>query len=308
MTTSANYQSNLKARYMTAKFTLSQGVYPNSGGSQTLFVPLNSTVGNLYGEINIRNEIGLNNNSAAISLFGLENETIKTLSRINLNSNYDLWTDNQVDIYAGYVLDSDSGLPPLVYTGQIRSAGADYNNTERPFVVQSLQGGVSRNVVSPPTSISGNISINDLLKSLANRNGSNYVGNGVTGSVSNIAYDGSLIQQIEKICRDYNLVKNWDFTKNILYVSPSGTALSNQVYELNVNTGMIGSPQPLEDGVSVAAYFNPSLVLGQTVNLTSAYYDYVNRPWIINAMFHILQNRGTDWLTVMTLNNFYTTV
>lgn len=308
MATTANYQSNLKARYMTAKFTLSEGVYPNSGGNQTLFVPLDSTVGNLYGEINIRNEIGLNNNSAIITIFGLQNEIINTLSRINLNSNFDLWTDNQVDIYAGYVLDSASGLPPLVYTGQIRSAGADYSNPDRPFVVQSLQGGVSRNVVSPPTSISGNISINDLLKSLANRNGSTYIGNGVTGSVSNIAYDGSLIQQIEKICRDYNLVKNWDFTKNILYVAPSGTALSNGVYELNANTGMVGSPQPLEDGVSVAAYFNPSLVLGQTINLTSQYYDYVNRPWIINAMFHILQNRGQEWLTVMTLNNFYTAV
>ncbi len=308
MATNANYKSDLKTRYMTAKFTLSEGVYPNSGGNQTLFVPLNSSAGNLYGEINISNEIGLNNNSSIVNIFGLENEIINTLSRINLNSNYDLWTDNQVDIYAGYVLDSDSGLPPLVYTGQIRSAGANYSDTNRPFVVKSLQGGVSRNVVSPPTSVSGNISLNDLLKSLANRNGSTYIGNGVNGSVSNIAYDGSLIQQIEKICKDYNLVKNWDFTKNILYVAPSGTALSNEVYELNANTGMVGSPQPLEDGVSVAAYFNPSLVLGQTVNLTSQYYDYVNRPWIINAMYHILNNRGDEWLTIMTLNNFYTTV
>jgi hypothetical protein len=306
MATTANYQSNLKTRYMTAKFTLSQGVYPNSGGNQELFVPLNSSAGNLYGEINIRNEIGLNNNSAVITIYGLDVEIINTLSRINVNSNYDLWTDNQVDIFAGYVLDSATGLPPLVYTGQIRSAGADFSNTDRPFVVKSLQGGVSRNALAPPTSVSGQISLNDLLKSLANRDGSNYVSNNVTGSVSNVAYDGSLIQQIEKICRDNNLIKNWDFTKNILYVSPSGTALSNQVYELNSNTGMIGSPQPLEDGVSVAAYFNPSLTLGQTINLTSQYYDYVNRPWIINAMFHVLQNRGDEWLTVMTLNNFYT--
>ena len=308
MATTANYQSNLKTRYMTAKFTLSQGVYPNSGGNQELFVPLDSSAGNLYGEINIRNEIGLNNNSAVITIYGLNTEIINTLSRINVNSNYDLWTDNQVDIFAGYVLDSATGLPPLVYTGQIRSAGADYSNPDRPFIVKSLQGGVSRNVLAPPTSISGQISLNDLLKSLANRDGSNYVGNGVTGSVSNVAYDGSLIQQIEKICRDNNLIKNWDFTRNILYVSPSGTALSNQVYELNANTGMLGSPQPLEDGISVAAYFNPSLTLGQTINLTSEYYNYVNRPWIINAMFHVLQNRGDEWLTVMTLNNFYTTV
>ncbi len=308
MATTANYKSDLKTRYMTAKVTLSEGVYPNSGGSQTLFIPLDSSAGNLYGEVNIRNEIGLNNNSAIITIFGLENDLINTLSRINLNSNYDLWADNQVDIYAGYVLDSDSGLPPLVYTGQIRSAGANYSNTDRPFVIQSLQGGVSRNIVSAPTGISGNISLNDLLKSLASRNGSTYIGNGVTGSVSNIVYDGSLIQQIEKICRDYNLVKNWDFTRNILYVAPSGTALSNEVYELNANTGMIGSPQPLEDGVSVAAYFNPSLVLGQTINLTSQSYNYVNRPWIINAMFHILSNRGDEWMTIMTLNNFYTAV
>ena len=308
MATTANYQSNLKTRYMTAKFTLSQGVYPNSGGNQELFVPLNSSAGNLYGDINIRNEIGLNNNSAVITIYGLNVEIINTLSRINVNSNYDLWVDNRVDIFAGYVLDSATGLPPLIYTGQIRSAGADFSNPDRPFVVKSLQGGVSRNVLAPPTNISGQISLNDLLTSLANRNGSSYVSNGVTGSVFNITYDGSPIQQIEKICRDNNLVQNWDFTKNILYVAPSGTALSNQVYELNSNTGMIGSPNPLEDGVSVACYFNSSLTLGQTINLKSEYYDYVNRPWIINAMFHVLQNRGDEWLTVLTLNNFYTTV
>jgi hypothetical protein len=308
MPTAADFKSNLKTRYMTVKFTLSQGVFPNSNGNQELFVPLNSTFDNLYGEINISNEIGLNNNQAIITIYGLQIDTINTLSRINLNSNFDLWSDNQVDIYAGYTLDSVAGLPPLVYTGQIRSAGADFSNPDRPFIVKSLQGSVSRNIISPPTNVSGTIGLDNLLRSLAGRSGSSYVSNGVTGSVKNVTYEGSLIQQMEKICRDYNLVQNWDFTRNILFVSPSGTPLSSQVYELNSNTGMIGSPQPLEDGVSVAAYFNPSLTLGQTINLTSQYYEYVNRPWIINAMHHILQNRGEEWLTIMTLNNFYTTV
>ena len=304
----ANYKAELKTRYMTAKFILSEGVYPNSGGSKELFVPLNSTAGNLYAQVKIVNEIGLNNNKATIKIFGLEIDTINTLSRININSNYDLWTDNQVDIYAGYALDSDTGLPPLVYSGQIRSAGADFSQPDRPFTVKSLQGGISRNLVTQPTNIKGVVSLNDLLRSLASRNGSNYISNNVTGSIENPTYVGSAIQQIEKICKDANLVQNIDATRNILYVAPSGTALNDAIYELNMNTGMIGSPNPLEDGVAVACYFNPTLILGQTINLTSQYYNYVNRPWIINAMYHVLENRGREWTTVLTLNNFYTAV
>ena len=152
----------LKTRYIQIRLIFDDNVSPTkfAGGYNTKVITCNSGANQLTADIDISMYSGLQPGIANIVIYGLSIDDINAFSRINLVGN--LMYQNWVEIYAGYNVDN-SGLPPLVFRGQVAFAGANFNDPNRPFKIYSVQNVFTQNSISSPTSIEGDISINSML-------------------------------------------------------------------------------------------------------------------------------------------------
>ena len=301
----------LNTRYMTIKITLDNDILFTSSGSNTKTFTCNSGVNGNYNylkaECVILNMIGLTNNQAYIKIYGMLSDDINTLTRAN-TTGLQLYTENRVQVYAGYALDN-TGLPPLVYSGQIRTAGGNLNNPNREFLIVSMQNLNYQSMIASNINVKGDIAIDDLLRTMANTSGFSYSGNGVTGIITTPIFIGSFISQVSQLCEQNNLqytISN--LSSNVLFVAPIGQSyFIDTAYTINSNNGMLGYPLIEEQGISVRVRFNPVLQLGLSVKIESTYTWVNNQTWYINAMQHNLQNQDAKWETTLKLTGLFGT-
>jgi hypothetical protein len=299
--------NNLNTRYMTIKITLD--LLFTSTGTNTKTYTLNSGVNDNYSYLSaecvILNGIGLTSNQAYITIYGMLLEDIITLTRSNITG-YLLYTGNQVQVYAGYTLDNQD-LPPLVYSGQIRTAGGNLNNPNREFMIASMQSLNQQSVIAPTTNVKGNISLDSLLKTIANASGFTYSGNDIQGIVENPIYKGSFINKINQICEHYNLhyaISN--LSSSTLLVAQQGQPLfTSSAYIINATSGMLGYPTIEEQGISVRVRHNPVLQIGLPVQVESLYTWVNDQTYYISAMQHVLQNQEAKWESTLKLTGYF---
>lgn len=120
-------------------------------------------------------------------------------------------------------------------------------------------------------------------------------------TVSNYLYNGPLAKQIKKL----ELVGDIDayIDDDILVVKDLGKGLKGDVRVISVNTGMINAPVPDEKGVKVRVLFDPSIKLGQQIEIQSDVNKAVNGQYVIYEMAVSLMSRGLDWYMDLSCNN-----
>lgn len=294
-------QNDLSVRYITIELTLDTGSFPGTNGSNTKIITCNSTQDTITAEIEIINTIGFQQGTANVVIYGLINDDINAFTRANLQFPDQLLANN-ITIYAGYSIDNN-GLPPFVYSGQILTAGPDYNNPSRPFKISSMIGILGMNQLVPTINPKGQISINQLFQTILAPSGLTYVPNNVASDVyvSNPIFTGSYQQQLQEACQHYGY--SYRQIGDNVYVSPTGTPLVNDIYILNANNGMLGYPILEQFGLSVRMRFNPVIKFGQSITVQS-YLPIANANWYINGLQHSLQNKGRKFETVLKLNAY----
>lgn len=309
--------TEISTRYMTIKLILDPGMYPpvpgpsratvfpgstTEGGtsSNVKILTCNSDVDSLTAEVTISKATGWNDCSAYAVIYGLNIDDINAFSRYNPAFASEI-LQNWIEIYAGYTTDAN-GLPPFVYRGQIRMAGADLNNPSRGFTVISQMGLTNQNTISPTTAPQGTIKLSTLFSEIASKFTPPliYKGTNVTGIADHPNYSGAINDQIKNACADYGFTCRVD--GEYLLVAPVGQSFSSDVFVLNSQNGMLGYPVPEEFGISVRLRFNPTVQFGQRIKIESQLL-IANNTWYINGMTSILQNRGNKWETRLILNN-----
>lgn len=296
---------SLLTRYITINLILDQGQFAGgSAGQNEKIITANSDNDSLSVEVVIQKSGGFLQNSANITIYGMTIEDCNSFTRFNQLSPLQMYA-NRVQVYAGYSLGTN-GLPPLAYDGQVYIAGADFNNPSRPFKIVSLAGIYSQNVVAPHTNPQGAVSLSNLFQGIiSNSQNPNlvYMPNNVQGTVSNVVYTGSWIQQMQHACDDYG----YQFTLdgNNVMIAPKGSAYTNAVFNLSADTGMLGYPNIVQLGVDVRTRYNPSIIFGQQINVTSTLQTQANGTWFINGLAHTLSNQGPKFETALKLNRTF---
>ncbi len=99
-------------------------------------------------------------------------------------------------------------------------------------------------------------------------------------NIANYSYSGSAAKQIDKL----NEIGGIDAYEDngTLVIKDAGKALVNNVHELSMETGMIGTPESTEYGVRVRMLLAPGITLGGQISLKS----YLN-PLIFNGDYYI---------------------
>ena len=310
-----------KTRYLTIKLS----IFPDPINAPAVksfekFIMCNSGISpdnNSYigAEVGIQRSFGFLHDTANIIIYGMDDSAINTFTRTNLPGLQALSIASQVTIYAGYSLGSD-GLPPFVYSGFVLRAGADYNvSRDRPFYITTMQNYFSQVQVQPPYNPQGQVTIDNMLKAIATNAGYYYQSTGVTGVVKNPIYSGAngFLSQMRQACSDNGYTFKFisdgksvaDSSSDTVFVCPIGQPLTNNVFTLSKNNGMIGYPIIEDFGVTVKLYFNPAIQIGQLIKIDSIAMPFVNnQSWYVNSIQHSLQNKTEEWFTYLQLNTF----
>lgn len=315
--------NNLKIRYITIRLDIvNSGSNENttfSDGTTTKFVygysgsPITQGMNSAgYAKIDcfIQAGIGSLDNVATIKIFGMNIADINSFTRTNLAGSYDIYTANQITIYAGYNLNSD-GLPPLVYSGGVIRSAPDYNITrDRPLIIKSIQNFAFDNINVLPTNIKGTISLDNLFRFICNKQGNLvYQGYNVKGNAYNPIASGSVYQQLEHIANKYGYkvhrASSGTFNQNVVYIAPKNSPFKDSQFILSAQNGMIGFPNIEDFGFSVKTYFNPNILIGQKIQVHSESVPYINnKDLYVNQMTHDLHNREEPFYTTLQLNTY----
>lgn len=101
---------------------------------------------------------------------------------------------------------------------------------------------------------------------------------------------------------------DWSIQDGELLLLPKKNALANnEGFLISEETGLIGSPQKVSDGLEVRCYLNNVMRVGQLCRVESMLTEYTG-DFKITKLQMKGSNKGNDWTCVLTLQNgtFYT--
>lgn len=319
-------QDKVKTRYLVIRLDItdqnSNATFENGSTTKYIYgfsgspVSAGNTLvqGSAYAKLDciIQAGISYQSNVASISISGMDVSDINTFSRANLFNFFDVYSANQVTIYAGYSLNSN-GLPPLIFNGNVMYAGPDYNNSrDRRFIIRAMQLYSLANTNLTPLNIKGSISIDNLFRFICQKMDYNYRGYNVTGNAYNPILTGDGKSMIDNAVQRYGYVRYFstdpEGNYNTVYVAPKGQGFEVTNFTLSAANGMIGYPVIETAGFSVRTYFNPSIAVGQGIKVDSITVGYINNKQLyINQMIHDIHNREEPWESVLQLNEYSVT-
>jgi hypothetical protein len=93
---------------------------------------------------------------------------------------------------------------------------------------------------------------------------------------------------------------DWSVQDGELVVIPANAVLPGEAVELSQETGMVGSPEATDNGLSLQCLCNPALRIGGLVRVRSIL-DYFNGDYKIVNLQHQGDAIGGDWLTKLTV-------
>lgn len=258
-------------------FVLAQDVFKNTGSS-TLEVT------GLRASINIEKAGGAQFSTLEGQIFGISQEDMNDIttlfwSKNNLNK-------NTIEVYA---VDDSGAYTSLVFAGSITQAWAYYQQMPDVYLyINAMNIFYNLQKPWPPTSYKGSIDVATAIQKIATGLGYNFENNGVNSKLNNLYVADTGIKQIQEIAIAANIDVYFD--DNTVAICPAGQARKGYDVDISESTGMIGYPTFDGLGVDIEVLFNPSIVWGGKINVTSTL-QRANGEWTLTSLNHILQSQ-----------------
>ena len=308
-------QQSFAQKIINFTFFLSQ----NSGTAQpNTFAGTNSnqlSVAGLRSRVRITNASPPTGSTADISIWGLPPQIINQLTSTGVIGNK--LVGNGIVVNAGVSARSDASAAaanvqppqgfPTVFGGTIWYAFGDYNAQPEVPLIISATAGLSAAVLSTvPTSYTGKTSVSAIFQKFANQlktpGGQSvaFENNGVSGSLSNPYFPGTLSQQIDSAARAAGINAQLVDGGTKLAIWPLGgarTSITN-IPLVSPSTGMIGYPTFSPNGyMYVKTIFNPDITYGGQIRVQSSV-PQANKTWWVWQLDLALDSLlpGGEWM------------
>jgi hypothetical protein len=248
---------------------------------------------------------------ASIRIYGLAQQDMNALAIVPVQGGKPEYTFNTVQIEA----DSGNGFT-FVFSGQIFQAGPDYSALpDACLYVHAQSAGFDQLTPANPTSYPGVANVADIVGNIASKMSMTFENDGVTGTLTNAYYTGTLTSQLRRVCKDANIycaIEN----QSLVVISPAGVARTKvPPWTLTPSSGLVGYPEVLGNGyLNVRSIFNPAYrqngpitVQGSDVvidpTLPKTLNSLADGNWIIGPLTHTLEclKPGGAWFTDMKL-------
>jgi hypothetical protein len=287
----------LVRRVMAVTFDLGQGAFGETGANRVKIggMPAPNQPG-LRASANIVEAGGPSMGSLDLTVWGLNMSIMNQLTTLGLRAQ--MIRRNLVTLEAG---DTEGGVA-AVYQGTIKDAWIDFESMPSvAFRVLCFSGLYEAVKPIPPTTINGVADVATVLAGLATQAKAGFQNNGVTGSLYNPYFPGTIREQIAR-CAEHAHI-NWDLSNGYLTIWPKDGQRSQFVPIVRPDTGMVGYPgfQPM--GVRATILFNASIRPGQRIRMESDLHGATG-DWVVSKMTHALETEmpNGQWFTRFEAN------
>lgn len=207
----------------------------------------------------------------------------------------------KIQLFAGY-----EGKTGLLFSGDILKALP----TQPPDVWLDCEalGGYFNNLKTESFTIAGPISIKQVAQQLAVRQDLNFmcVAKEETASrqIDGFCYTGGLTHSVKKI-NDLGIGCCW-VEDDTLYLGDSEPELTDtvNVRVVDETSGLVGIPVPGPVGVDFTMLLDPSIKLGDPIELRSKRIPTINGIYWPYSVEHTGELRGNDWYTKVKCQRF----
>lgn len=238
----------------------------------------------------INNANGYSLGELALRVYGMNVADMNKLT--NMGKLYMAARNYQVTVEAG---DDVSGLTKI-FTGTVYSAAINYDQPNVSFDVSSSAGFLQKLQPAATFSQADKVDVIQAIESMK-PDGFTVVNNqNISIQIARPYYSGSAVNQIRSLCRDVSI--NCDIRNNTIYVWPIGGSVDNDPVDINPDNGLVGYPVYQSTGIIATTLFNPNLVNGKVVNMTSDAVG-VTGQWYALVVNHNISSEmpGGPWFT-----------
>lgn len=191
-----------------------------------------------------------------------------------------------------------------VFAGQIITGGPDYDGIPNvPLKVQARVLGFESLNPATPTSYTGSASIASIVSTLAAKMGYVLENNGVTGSLNNPYFGGTLVDQLRAVKQAAGI--QVFIEGNVIAICPPGVPRNQQTFVLTPQSGLVGYPKlDFQRGfVRAKAIYNPAFRFGGPLTLQGSDVPMANGSWVIGTVTHTLDSLtpNSQWFSDMLL-------
>lgn len=205
--------------------------------------------------------------------------------------------NNRILIAAG----DEGGVMSTVYQGGIRYAYGDFQNApEVTFNVLALGSAIEAVRPVAANSFSGSIDAAVVMGILAKLMGLTLESNGVSVMLSNPYYSGTALQQVKECAKEAGI--DYSIDRGILSLRERGgyRQVASGPVKISPGTGMVGYPTFGGQGVIVRSLFNPEVIQGGQIEVTSDI-TVACGVWNVFNIVHSLESEipNGQWFTEM---------
>lgn len=185
-------------------------------------------------------------------------------------------------------------------TGLFKLFEGDITNStpsQPPDIELNLKAATGGFFKTDPTAVSygASVPLETIAKGVADSMGLSLQNEATPKNISNHSFSGSKLRQVDQI---NDMGYNAYIDDDTLYVKDRGNALANTGMVLSKDTGMIGIPQPTEQGVKVRYLLDPKSRVGSRITIVSEINPAVNGDYIIFKLGFDVSNRDTAFYNV----------
>jgi hypothetical protein len=281
-------------RKIDLKFQLGTGSFGDSGMNAV-------DVTGLRVHATISKAGGLGMATANVDVYGLDPKVANQIS--TLGKVLTAGRNNTITISAG---DDEAGMA-ICYIGTIDMAWSDYTNAPDAKVQISAHQGLLENLKPiAPTSFKGSADVATILQTLAGQMGYTFENNGVSVQLSNQYLSGTAREQAYTVAANAGINIVMDDQPggvNTLAIWPKDGQRQGNPPAIGPDTGLVSYPTWIENGIVLKSIFNPKIIVGGTVAITSSVPN-ANGTWQVFNLLHDIESEDPEgpWYSTVSCN------
>lgn len=223
---------------------------------------------------------------ATVRIFGIDVSLMNSMTTIGPVMTQ-IRAQNSIQLLAG----EDPKALTTVYNGTIQTAYADYNAApEVPFEVVALSASVPALKTASPTSFNGTVTVDQVMRTLANAMGWAYQNVNVDSSfvLDSPVFNGSYLDQA-KSCA-YAAGIDYATDNFTLSIKKRFTSFGGVVPIISPSDPtafrLIGYPKFSSTGMFIDSLFIPTIRQGGQIQVKDSFVQAANGTWIVNMVQH----------------------
>ena len=176
---------------------------------------------------------------------------------------------------------------PETYSGALLPS-----HQTKPLTIKCLTGQFMK-ARTVATSLPGTVPLSRIVQQVASDSGLIAQNQATEQMVANWNFTGSAIKEVEKLADLPGI--NAFVDNDRLIVKNDNTAISGRLRVLSPQTGLIGIPEPTEQGVKVNMLYDNTTQLGGGLEIQSNRYPAFNGRYVIYKLGFSITNRDTPF-------------